>query len=147
MAGRIAVEQRLSIVTLGVADVDRARRFYEALGWKAGMVVPGDVTFFQAGGMIFGLWQREKLAEDAGVPAHASGFGGMSLAYNARSDAEVGAVIAEAEAAGAEILKPPQQAFWGGWYAYFRDPDGHVWEVAHNPQFPLDAEGRIALPA
>lgn len=140
------MEQRISIITLGVADVDRARGFYEAMGWKAGMAVPGDVSFFQAGGMIFGLWQRDKLAEEAGLPA-GSGFGNVSLAYNTRSEAEVDAVIAEAEAAGAAILRPPQRAFWGGWHAYFRDPEGNVWEVAHNPHFPLDGEGRIALPA
>jgi uncharacterized protein len=143
----MSMEQRISIVTLGVRDVERARAFYEALGWKAGMVVPDDVSFFQAGGMIFGLWQREKLAADAGLSADGSGFSGVSLAYNARSEAEVDAVIAEAEAAGATILKRPQRAFYGGWYAYFADPEGHVWEVAHNPQFPIDADGRIALPA
>ena len=140
------MEQRLSIVTLGVRDMARARAFYEAMGWQAGMVVPGDVSFFQAGGMIFGLWARDKLAEDAGI-VPGGGFGNVSLAYNARSESEVDSVIAQAQAAGATILKPPQRAFWGGWYAYFQDPEGHVWEVAHNPQFPLDEEGRIALPA
>ena len=141
------MEQRLSIVTLGVRDVERARAFYEAMGWRPGMVVPDDVTFFQLNGMILGLWQREKLAADAGISAEGSGFGGVSLAFNARSDAEVDAVIVEAEAAGATILRRPERAFWGGWYAYFHDPEGFVWEVAHNPGFPLDKEGRLSLPA
>lgn len=139
------MEPRVSIVTLGVRDPERARRFYEAMGWQAGMAVPGDVCFFQAGGTMLALWPRERLVADAGV-ADGSGFGGVALAYNTRSEAEVDAVVAQAEAAGAAILKPPQRAFWGGWYAYFADPEGHVWEVAHNPDFPIDTEGRIALP-
>ena len=140
------MEQRLSIVTLGVDDLDRATQFYEAMGLVAGMKVEGDVTFFQMGGMLLALWPREKLAADAGVSADSSGFRGMALAYNTRSDEEVGEVLAEAERAGGRVVKPAQRAFWGGWYGYFEDTEGNLWEVAHNPGFPLDAEGRISLP-
>lgn len=139
------MEQRVSLFTLGCRDVDRARAFYEAMGWKAGMVVPDDVCFFQANGAIFALWQREKMVADAGIP-DGQGFAGVTLAYNTRDEAEVDAVIAQASAAGATILRQPQRAFWGGWTACFADPEGFVWEVAHNPDFSLDAEGNISLP-
>lgn len=140
------MEPRISIVTLGVDDLDRAVRFYEQMGLKAGMKVPGDVAFFQMGGTLLALWPREKLAADAGVEDNRPGFSGAALAYNTRSDAEVTDVLAAAEKAGGRIVKPAQRAFWGGWYGYFADTEGHLWEVAHNPDFPIDAEGRISLP-
>lgn len=141
------MEPRVSIVTLGVSDLGRARAFYEALGLKPGMVVEGDVAFFQMGGLILGLWMREKLAADIGVDGFPNGPAPVALAYNTRSEAEVDALLARAAAAGGRIVKPAQKAFYGGWYGYFADPDGHLWEVAHNPGFPLDEEGRISLPA
>jgi catechol 2,3-dioxygenase-like lactoylglutathione lyase family enzyme len=140
------VEQRVSLVTLGVEDLARARAFYEALGWKTGATPAEDVVFFQAGGMIVGLWGREQLSEDSGVE-DLGGYGGVTLAYNARDRAEVDAVIEEARAAGATIAREPGEAFWGGYTAVFVDPDGHPWEVAHNPHWELDAQGRVSLPS
>ena len=139
------MEQRLSLVTLGVADVARARAFYEALGWKTGAEPGDDVVFFQAGGMIVALWGRDQLAEDSGV-SDSGGWGGVTLAYNTRSPAEVDAVLAEAEAAGATIARLGAETFWGGYSGAFIDPDGHPWEIAHNPGFELDANGNLRLP-
>ncbi|KAB2862634.1 MAG: VOC family protein [Bauldia sp.] len=139
------MEQRLSLVTLGVADLGRARRFYEdGLGWKRGNDNP-DVAFYQMPGGILALWSRTALAADARVADTGAAFGGVALAYNARSKAEVDAVLAEAEAAGARLLKPAEDVFWGGYSGYFADPDGHVWEVAWNPFWRIDADGRVAL--
>ena len=139
------MEQRLSLVTLGVADLGRARRFYEdGLGWKRGNDNP-DVAFYQMPGGILALWARTALAADARVADTGAAFGGVALAYNARSKAEVDAVLAEAEAAGARLLKPAEDVFWGGYSGYFADPDGHVWEVAWNPFWRIDADGRVAL--
>ena len=138
------MEQRLSLVTLGVADLDRARRFYEALGWRRSND-QAEVVFFQAGGMVLALWSREALAEDAGVPAQGSGFRGIALAYNTRTRDEVDTVLAEAKAAGAEILKPAEDAFWGGYTGYFADPDGHLWEVAWNPDWTITEDGGTRL--
>lgn len=140
------MEQRVSLVTLGVEDLARARAFYEALGWKTGATPAEDVAFFQAGGMIFGLWGREQLSEDSGV-RDLGGYGGVTLAYNARDRVEVDAVIEEARAAGATIAREPGEAFWGGYTAVFVDPDGHPWEVAHNPHWELDTQGRVSLPS
>jgi catechol 2,3-dioxygenase-like lactoylglutathione lyase family enzyme len=139
------MEQRLSLVTLGVADLDRALRFYEALGWKRGNK-EAEVAFFQLNGMILALWSRENLAADAGVPAHGGGFAGIALAYNARSRTEVDAVLAEAERAGGKLGKPAHDTFWGGYSGYFSDPDGHLWEVAHNPFWEVTADGEVKLP-
>ena len=140
------MEQRLSLVTLGVDDLERSRRFYEdGLGWRRGNA-HAEVVFFQIGGAILGLFSREALAADARLPGEGSGFGGMTLGYNARTREEVDAALAEAEAAGAKILKPAQDTFWGGYAGYFADPDGHPWEVVHAPMFTLDADGRLALP-
>ncbi|CAN5370333.1 VOC family protein [soil metagenome] len=139
------MEQRLSLVTLGVADIARSLRFYEALGWKRGNRDDG-VVFFQLPGMIFALWSRPALAEDAQVK-DTGGFGGVALAYNVRSKADADAVLAEAKAAGATILKPARDVFWGGYSGYFADPDGHVWEVAWNPGWALDEVGRVSLKA
>ena len=139
------MQPRLSLVTLGVADIARARAFYEALGFKASNASQESVTFFDAGGVVLGLFGRSALAEDAKVSDSQPGFSGVALAHNARSEADVDAVLREAVAAGAKLLKPGQKVFWGGYAGYFADPDGHLWEVAYNPFFPLDAAGRIEL--
>jgi predicted lactoylglutathione lyase len=138
------MEQRVSLVTLGVADVDRARRFYEALGWRAGLDVE-ETVFFQAGGIVVALWSREKLAADSGVD-DAGGWSGITLAHNVRSPAEVDALIDEARGAGARISREPGDTSWGGYNAAFVDPDGHAWEVAWNEGFPLGDDGSISLP-
>ncbi len=138
------MEQRLSLVTLGVADLERSLRFYEALGWKRGNENPS-VVFFQLNGMILALWSRSALAEDAGLAPNERGFGGIALAYNARSRNDVDAVLAEAERAGARILKAAKDTFWGGYSGYFADPDGHPWEVAFNPDWTLDKIGNVKL--
>jgi catechol 2,3-dioxygenase-like lactoylglutathione lyase family enzyme len=140
------VDQRLSLVTLGVADLERARRFYEdGLGWRhAGNAK--DVYFFQSPGMVVALWRRADLASDAGVPDDGRGFPGVALAHNVRQRPDVDAVIAEVRAAGGEVLKPPQDTFWGGYSAYFADPDGHIWEVAWNPEWELAEDGAVRLP-
>jgi catechol 2,3-dioxygenase-like lactoylglutathione lyase family enzyme len=140
------MEPRISIVTLGVHDLDRAVAFYKALGLTPGMVVKDDVAFFEMGGLLLGLWMRQKLADDVGVKNVQAEFSGVALAYNVRGDDEVAAMLAAAEKAGGRIVKPAQKAFYGGWYGYFADTEGNLWEVAHNPSFPLDADGRISLP-
>ncbi|MFI0843195.1 VOC family protein [Mesorhizobium sp. IMUNJ 23232] len=146
------MEPRISIVTLGVDDLERAVRFYQSMGLKRNERVTDGVAFFQMGGLILALWTRKDLAVDAGMdglpPSNVgSARPASALAYNTRSDEEVNAVIDAAAAAGGTVLKPAQKAFWGGWYGYFADTEGNVWEVAHNPDFPIDAEGRISLPA
>ena len=138
------MEQRVSLITLGVRDLARARAFYEALGWSTGAAPDDDVVFFQAGGMIVSLWDRARLAEDTGVE-DAGGWGGITLAYNAGSPADVDAVIAEIEPAGGTILRPGAETFWGGYSGAFADPDGHAWEVAHNPHWTLAEDGSIRL--
>jgi catechol 2,3-dioxygenase-like lactoylglutathione lyase family enzyme len=138
------VEQRVSVITLGVADLKRARRFYEALGWTTAAGEDDDVVFFQAGGLVVGLWGRDQLAEDS-VVADSGGWGGITLAHNVNSPAEVDAVLAEAETAGATIGRPGAETFWGGYSGIFVDPDGHPWEVAHNPHWTLRADGSIEL--
>jgi catechol 2,3-dioxygenase-like lactoylglutathione lyase family enzyme len=144
-AERLAgMEQRLSLVTLGVRDLSRARAFYESLGWRHGAAPEDDVVFFQAGGMIVGLWGRDQLAEDSTVE-DTGGWGGITLAYNTRSPEEVDAVIAEARTAGATIGREPAATFWGGYSALFIDPDGHPWEVAHNPGWHIDETGAVHL--
>jgi catechol 2,3-dioxygenase-like lactoylglutathione lyase family enzyme len=138
------MEQRVSLVTLGVADLARARAFYEALGWRTGAQPGDDVVFFQAGGMVVSLWSRASLAEDSGVE-DPGGWGGVTLAYNVRSPEEVDAAIEEARAAGARIAREPAQTFWGGYSAVFVDPDGHPWEVAHNPHWRVADDGSVSL--
>ena len=138
------MDQRLSVVTLGVSDLKRARTFYEALGWKTGAGPDDDVVFFQAGGLIVALWSRESLAEDSAVD-DTGGWGGITLAHNVGSPAEVDAVIAEAEAAGATVGRPGAATFWGGYSGVFIDPDGHPWEVAHNPHWTLAEDGSVRL--
>ena len=137
------MEQRISLITLGVADLRRSMDFYAALGW-AGRSPDGDVAFYQAGGMVVGLWDRASLAEDSGV-ADAGGWGGVTLAHNVRSPAEVDAVLAEAEAAGGTIGRPGAETFWGGYSGVFHDPEGHPWEVAHNPGWTLREDGSVQL--
>jgi uncharacterized protein len=139
------VEQRLSLVTLGVFDFGRARRFYEALGWQTGAALGADVVFFRAGGTVLALWGRGELAEDSGVE-DGGGWGGVTLAHNVRSPEEVDSVLAEAERAGATITRAAGQAFWGGYTGVFTDPDGHAWEVAHNPRWTFAADGGVVLP-
>jgi uncharacterized protein len=138
------VEQRISLVTLGVADLARARAFYEALGWSTGAAPGDDVVFFQTGGAIVALWGRGKLAEDSGV-TDSGGWGGVTPAHNVRSPAEVDAVIEEARAAGAKIARPGAETFWGGYSGVFIDPDGHPWEIAHNPHWTINPDGSMSL--
>jgi catechol 2,3-dioxygenase-like lactoylglutathione lyase family enzyme len=138
------MEQRVSLVTLGVADLARARAFYEGLGWTTGATPGDDVIFFQAGGTIVGLWSREQLAEDSGV-TDSGGWGGVTLAHNVRSPAEVDAVMATAEQAGATIARQAGGTFWGGYSGVFLDPDGHPWEVAVNPHWTIRDDGSIEL--
>ena len=140
------MEQRVSLITLGVSDLARARAFYEALGWTTRAAPGDDVVFFQAGGMVVALWDRASLAEDSGVE-DSGGWGGLTLAHNVRSPAEVDAVIEEARAAGADIVREPAETFWGGYSAAFADPDGHPWEVAHNPRWTIHEDGSAELPA
>jgi hypothetical protein len=140
------MEQRVSLVTLGVRDLGRARRFYEALGWTTRAGPDDDVVFFQAGGLVVALWGREELAADSGVE-DSGGWGGVTLAHNVRSPAAVDAVVEEARAAGATITREPAETFWGGYSGAFTDPDGHAWEVAHNPRWTLADDGSVRLPA
>ena len=139
------MEQRISLVTLGVSDLVRCRRFYEELGWRA-LDGPDGVVFFQLPGMMFALWSRDELAKDAGLSptqARPGGFSGLALAYNARERADVDAVMKEAQKAGGEILKPAADTFWGGYSGYFADLDGHLWEVAWNPGWRIDDKGGV----
>ena len=138
------MDQRVSLITLGVGDVARSRAFYEALGWKTGAKPEDDVVFFQAGGLIVALWDRRKLAEDSGVK-DGGGWCGVALAYNVGSPGEVDAVLAEAAAVGARIARIGAETFWGGYSGVFVDPDGHPWEVAHNPHWTLHDDGSVSL--
>jgi catechol 2,3-dioxygenase-like lactoylglutathione lyase family enzyme len=140
-----AVEQRLSVITLGVRDLARARRFYEALGWTTRAKPDDDVVFFQAGGIVIALWGRDQLAEDT-VVEDSGGWGGITLAHNVRSPEEVDEVLAEAEDAGARIARAGAETFWGGYSGVFVDPDGHAWEVAHNPRWAIGDDGSVTLP-
>ena len=139
------MEQRVSIVTQGVADLDRSRQFYEHPGWRRSLTETAGVVLFQAGGMALALYPRGELAKDANIAESGQGFGGIALAYHARRE-EANAVLAEAEAAGARPLRPAQEAFGGGDSGYFSDPDGFPWELAWNPSFPLAEDGSLRLP-
>ncbi len=134
----------MSLVTLGVRDLARSRRFYGALGWHGQEVQ--DTVFVQAGGLVVVLWSRADLAADCGVEDTGAGFGGMALAHNVRSEGEVDAVLAEAAAAGGTVTRPAGRTPYGGWAGVFTDPDGHPWEVAHNPGFALAEDGSVVLP-
>ena len=143
---RDALPQRLSLVTLGVADVPRARDFYERLGFKASSFESDEVVFFDMGATILGLYGRVPLADDANVPHEGNGFRAVSCAMNLDSEAAVDRALAFAKGCGAIITQPARKVFWGGYSGYFADPDGHLWEVAYNPVFPLDADGRVRIP-
>jgi uncharacterized protein len=139
------MEQRMSLVTLGVADLRRARRFYEqGLGWKPGFA-SDDVVFYETGGPIIALWNRRDLAADAQIEDDESTFGGIALAHNVRSRDDVDAVLAEVAAAGAAILKSAEDTQWGGYSGYFADPDGHLWEVAFNPAWTIGENGSVRM--
>jgi catechol 2,3-dioxygenase-like lactoylglutathione lyase family enzyme len=138
------MRQRVSLITLGVRDLTRARRFYEQLGWTTGAAPADDVVFFQAGDMVLALWDRAWLAEDSCVE-DAGGWGGATLALNLGSPEEVDAAIGEARAAGATIGREPAETFWGGYSAIFLDPEGHPWEIAHNPHWTITEDGGIRL--
>jgi catechol 2,3-dioxygenase-like lactoylglutathione lyase family enzyme len=139
------MDQRVSLITLGVTDLSRASAFYRALGWRPAGGTPADVVFFQAGGMVVALWDRRKLSEDSAV-RDAGGWGGVTLAHNVGSREAVAAVIAEVRAAGGRIGREPAETFWGGYSAVFLDPDGHPWEVAHNPGWTLHDDGTVSVP-
>jgi predicted lactoylglutathione lyase len=138
------MEQRVTVIPLGVRDLRRARAFYEALGWQSNAGPDDDVVFFQAGGMVVSLWGRDRLAEDSGVE-DAGGWGGVTLAHNVGSPAEVDAVVEAARAAGATIPRAPAETFWGGYSGVFVDPEGHPWEVAHNPHWTLGPDGTVRI--
>ena len=138
------MEQRVSLVTLGVTDLARAKAFYEALGWTSGAAPADEVVFFQCGGMIIALWGRGELEEDSAVE-DTGGWGGMALAHNVRSPEEVDAVIEEARAAGGRIARAGAPTEWGGYSGVFVDPDGHPWEVAHNPHWTIADDGSVTL--
>lgn len=138
------MEQRLSLVTLGVADLELSRTFYRNLGWKEGPGSSEEVVFYQVNGMVLGLWDRKSLAEDSAVKDK-GGWGGITLAYNARSESQVDAVLEEARFAGATIGREPAETFWGGYSGVFIDPDGHPWEVAYNPSWTIDEDGSTSL--
>lgn len=140
------MQQTISFITLGVADLARSRDFYRALGWQEAASSQAEIAFFQAGSVAFALFQREALAEDANVPAAGSGFTGFTLAHNVESEPAVLALLDQAVAAGARLARPADKTFWGGFRGYFADPDGFLWEVCHNPFMVLDTDGFLRLP-
>ncbi len=140
------MRQTLNFITLGVSDLARSRAFYRALGWRESSGSQEEIAFFKAGSVVFGLFQREALAEDADVSAVGHGFPGFSLAHNVESEEAVLSTLNEAVAAGATLVRPGGKVFWGGFRGYFADPDGFLWEVCWNPFFPLDAQGYVQLP-
>ena len=140
------VEQRVSLITLGVTDLSRSRDFYERLGWKRSMAKAEGIVFFQLGGIAFSLYPRDELAKDANVSSDGHGFSGITLAFNTRTREEVDSVLDQAANAGAKIVKPAQEAFWGGYSGYFADPDGFLWEVAWNPSFQIADDGSVRIP-
>jgi hypothetical protein len=141
------MKPRIHLITLGVRDLERALQFYQTgLGWQPSSASQDEVAFFQLGGLVLGLYPRDKLAEDARVNPAGSGFSGITLAYNTRSQAEVDEVLQTVEKLGATLVKPAEKVFWGGYSGYFADPDGHLWEVAWNPFFPFDESDNLVLP-
>lgn len=140
------MKQQLHLITLGVRDFKKSYEFYtKILGWKPASASQDDVTFFQTSGVVFAIYPREKLAEDAMVSPEGSGFSGITLAYNAKSEAEVDAITADLKDKGVKIIKEPQKVFWGGYSSYFADPDEYRWEVAYNPFFAFDENGNLNL--
>ena len=140
------MNQHLHLVTLGVRDFETSRKFYtEILGWKPSSSSDEDITFFQAGGVVISIFQREKLAEDVRIDSEGNGFAGFTLAYNAQSESEVDEIIGDLKSKGVKILKEPQKVFWGGYSSYFADPDGNCWEVAYNPFFSFDENGNLKM--
>ena len=139
------MKQSVSLITLGVSDYARAKAFYEAIGWSAAMDIE-DTTFFQANGVVLVLWGRDKLAADMGISDGAEGWGGIALAHNVASRDEVQDVIELARRNGAQVTREPSETFYGGYAGVFRDPDGHTWEIAHNPGFGLADDGSVILP-
>ncbi len=140
------MDQRLSLLTLGVHDVSTSRAFYQRLGWWPSSIGGDDVAFFQAGGIVIALWNREQLAADAGIKSDAGGFAGVAMAYNVHQHDDVDRILAEAVKAGGTLLKPAEEKSWGGYGGYFADPDGHPWEVAWNPGFKLCEDGSLIVP-
>lgn len=140
------MKQTISFVTLGVADLERSRRFYTALGWQESSGSQEAVAFFQVGNIAFALFGRESLADDANLSPEGSGFPGFSLAHNVPSEQEVDTTLLEAVAAGGKLVRSGEKAAWGGFRGYFSDPDGFLWEVCFNPFFPLDQHGFVQLP-
>ena len=141
------MQQRLSIVTLGVQDLARSLRFYrDGLGWQPSSASQEEIAFFQLGGIVLALYPREKLAEDVTVDPAGTGFSGITLAYNTKSRDDVDAVLKLIQQLGERVIKPAQDVFWGGYSGYFADPDGHLWEVAWNPFFNFDAADQVVLP-
>lgn len=140
------MDPRLNIITLGAHDVERSKRFYEGLGWKASEASQGDIIFFQAGGVVLALYPRKLLAEDAMTNPAGSGFSGFTLAQNVDLKSKVSEALETAQKAGGKIVKPAQDVFWGGHSGYFSDPDGNLWEVAWNPHFHLNSKGLLELP-
>jgi len=138
------MDQRISLITLGYRDYRRARDFYEAIGWTDAVAPDDEVVFFQAGGMVFAIWDRAKLADDSCMQDD-GGWGGITLAYNVRSPEEVDAVLTEAKAAGATVARAGAKTPWGGYSGVFVDPEGHPWEVAHNPAWTVNDDGTISL--
>jgi predicted lactoylglutathione lyase len=138
------MDQRISLITLGYRDYRRARDFYAAIGWTDGVAPDDEVVFFQAGGMVFAIWDRAKLAEDSCMQ-DGGGWGGITIAYNVRSPEEVDAVLTEAKAAGATVPRAGAKTPWGGYSGLFVDPEGHPWEVAHNPAWTVNDDGTISL--
>lgn len=141
------MKQRLHVVTLGVSDLRRAKAFYEGLGWRAAPASNDNIIFFDLGPLVLGLFGRGALADDAAVNAAGKGFRAVTLAHNVASEEDVNIVLEEAQQAGATLVKAPRKADWGGYSGYFADPDGHLWEIAYNPFFPLDADGYVRLPS
>lgn len=140
------MKQAISFLTLGVRDLARSRSFYRALGWQESAHSQASIAFFEVGSLVFGLFEREALAEDANVAAAGSGFAGFTLAHNVESEQAVQRTLAEAVAAGATLVRPADKVAWGGYRGYFADPDGFLWEVCHNPFVALDAAGQVRLP-
>ncbi|MGE0734952.1 MAG: VOC family protein [Alphaproteobacteria bacterium] len=140
------MKPRISLITLSVVDMTASRAFYQRLGWRESSISTAEVTFFQAGGMVLSLYRRADQARDMQIAEAAGGFAGIVLAHNVATRAEVDAILADAVTAGAKVLRPPHETFWGGYVGYFADPDGHPWEIAWNPGFALSADGALTVP-